>query len=370
MTRRTIASYGPKGRTVRVFVEGDLVRAQWRERGLLKTKSWANTPENRRDAKAWAHGFADARDAHPSRAHRLTLRELWDAYQLAEFPHLRPNTIRLYKDGWQKWEQPWGANFPAADASPQMLDEFRRTLDKSGLAVNTARLTIRVVKAVYAFGERRELLERNRLASWRFKLAKEKRPEPPKEFTGAEFAKLLGVLDPAKPSQWRAYVALALCGYQGVRQNAVLHLRWDDVDFVGGVIHWRAAWDKVGKDWSQPMREGSRKALEAAQRHATGSPWVFPAPKDQTRPYTIQSLWWMLGYASRTAGVERIKGRGAHGLRRMLAGDVSKLTGNVTLALQAIGDTSLQMASRYIQKRDDQVADAFERLDKQEEGNR
>jgi hypothetical protein len=42
MTRHTIATYGPKGRQVRVFTEGDLVRVQWRERSMVRTKSWAN----------------------------------------------------------------------------------------------------------------------------------------------------------------------------------------------------------------------------------------------------------------------------------------------------------------------------------------
>jgi integrase len=297
-------------------------------------------------------------------AKRLTLRDLWDAYQLAEFPHLRPNNVRLYKDGWQRWEQPWGPSFPADDASPAMLDEFRRRMDRSGLAVNTQRMAIRIVKTVFAFGERRELLQRNRLASWRFKLAKEKRPTPPPEYQGEEFVRILSVLDPAKPSQWRAFVALTLCGLQGARQHAVLHLRWEDVDFEAGVIHWRAEWDKTGRAWLQPMREGSRKALEAALRYREGSPWVLPAPRRPDSPYTIQTLWWMLREASRRAGVELRKGRAGHGLRRMLAGDVATMTGNAVLALQAIGDTSLQMAERYIQTRDKAVHEAFAQLDR------
>lgn len=363
MTRKTLGTYGPRGRSVRVFVEGDLVRVQWREAGLLKTKSWANTAGNRADAKAWARGFADAREAAPAlTAQRLTLRGLWDAYQLAEFAHLRDNTRRLYTDGWRKWEQAWGPDFPADDVTPQMLDQFRAALEGAGLAVNTVRMAIRAVKMVHAFGDQRNLI-RNRLAPWRFKLAKEKRPVPPPEFRAGDFQRILAALDPAKPGQWRAYVALALCGYQGARQHAVLHLRWDDVDVAGGVITWRAAWDKVGREWSQPLRAGTRAALAVAARWTTGSRWVIPAPRAD-EPYSKQSLWWMLDQTCRRLGIVRARGQGAHSLRRMLAGDLNALTGNVALALQSIGDTSLQMASRYVQPRDDRIVEAFLTLDR------
>ena len=51
---------------------------------------------------------------------------------------------------------------------------------------------------------------------------------------------------------------------------------------------------------------------------------------------------------------------------RLLAGDINELTGDPALAMMAIGD-DIKQASRYIQKRDDRVREAFDQLDKQGE---
>ena len=72
---------------------------------------------------------------------------------------------------------------------------------------------------------------------------------------------------------------LLLIGHQGVRQRAALHLRWEDVDLDARVITWRARYDKVGREWSQPIRDATRSALLTAlywrERDGYTGPWVF-----------------------------------------------------------------------------------------------
>lgn len=370
MTRKTLVSYGPSRATVRVFTEGDLVRVQWREGGRLLTKSWGNTPANRTEAKAWAKGFAESRELRRVGASaRLTMRELWDRYTAAEFPLLRENTKRLYGEAWKRWEFMMGARTVAEDANVESLAAFRRELEgKFKLAVNTVRMAVRAVKTVYAFGQRTEIIARNRIEAYRFKVAKEKRPVAPAEFTPEEFGKILAALDPTKGTQWRAHVALALCGYQGARQHAVLHLQWSDIDLEAGRITWRAEWDKMGNRWEQPIRDGARKVLEHAWRWRAqlgyNGPWVIPAPRAKTdAPYDKQTLWWNLKEASKRAGVAKLRWRAGHGFRRMLATDVHELTGDPILAMRSIGDTDIRQAETYIKTRDGSVAKAFARLD-------
>ncbi|MFO0269496.1 MAG: hypothetical protein ACK53T_05570 [Planctomycetota bacterium] len=55
MTQKKLAAYGSTGRTVRVFLEGDLVRVQWREQGRRRTESWPDSRDNRA-ALAAKHG--------------------------------------------------------------------------------------------------------------------------------------------------------------------------------------------------------------------------------------------------------------------------------------------------------------------------
>jgi integrase len=164
---------------------------------------------------------------------------------------------------------------------------------------------------------------------------------------------------------WRAHAVLALCGWQGARQNAVLHLRWDDLDLEAGAVVWRARWDKVGREWVQPLRAGSIAVLRAVQERTGGHGWVFPAAsrKSGREVYSAQSLWSALRRAERAAGITHQGRRGAHGLRRMLFNDVLAATGDIGAAMAAIHDTDLRVASRYLQGRDDRVREAFAVLD-------
>jgi integrase len=369
VTRVTIAEYGAKRAKIRVFTEGELARVQWRVRGRLRTESYPNTPAGRASAKAFAKGVAEAR-IRPNAKERITVRELWNRFAEAEFPHFRARTKILYKEYFAKWIAIWGSDFIVEDTTLAMMHEFRAALTKLGLATNTISRTIRTVKMVYAWGEANELIDRNRLHLYRFKVSRDERPEAPAEYSADETAKILAALDPASATQWRPWVALTICANQGTRQSAVLHLQWADVDEAIGVITWQPQWDKMGHDWTQPIRDATREALRVARewraKNEYEGPWIIPAgsSKNANEVYTIQSLWSALKGAERRSGVEVKKGRGGHGLRRKVVGDVNAETGDPALALLTIGDTDLRQANTYLKKRDVRVKDAFERLDK------
>ena len=384
-SRRELARHGRRGAWVKVFLERGhlLVRVQWREPGkLIDTQSWPNTAENRATALAYAEGVAERiRDAKPTRPTRLSYEALWALYVDANFPHLRPRTQTLYKEYFRQWALMWGWEFVAGDTTPEMADQFRKQMTRLEYAVNTMRGVLRVVRLVLNWAEERELIERNRLRAYRFKVAKEDRPIAPAEYRSDDHRKILAQLDPSKATQWRAFVALALCGLQGARQWAVLHLRVDDVTlgrhldtpdgltWIPGRVHWRAEWDKVGRDRQQPLRVAAQAAIEIAlewrERTAYTGPWLLPSgsTKNKNEVYSQQSLWAALTGAESRAGIAHERRRAAHGLRRMLAGDVAAVTGDFMLGLQAIGDTDPRMATRYIQAREDRVSAAFEQLD-------
>lgn len=375
--RRVLMELGRRGCKTRVFLERGhaLVRVQWTEKGrVVGTQSWPNTLSNREAAKAFAQELeAERSGQRRAEAEPITLRELWEAYVTAEFGHLRPNTQRLYTEYWRRWELFVGRNFACDDVTLEMVDQFRRELERRGLAVSTTRQVIRTAKLVFSWGEGRELIQRNRLHRYRFKVAKEQRVDSPEEYRNEDLRAILAALDPMHGGQWRAFVALSLCGYQGRRQHAVLHLRWEDVDMEAGTVTWRAEWDKMGNEETTPLRRGARQALEVALYHRERSgytgPWVLPAGSRKNRKsecYSIQSLWSALQKAEERAGIPKLTRRAGHGLRRMLAGNVNELTGDPMLALRTIGDRDMRQAERYLKRRDDRIADAFERLDEAE----
>ncbi len=161
----------------------------------------------------------------------------------------------------------------------------------------------------------------------------------------------------------------------GVRQRAALHLQWEDVDLEAGVVTWRAQYDKVGREWSQPIRDATRSALLTAlywrERDGYTGPWVFYSSwsskaKGREAPgvFGAQGLWKALRNAEVAAGVPSLPLRSAHGLRRMVAGEVLRETGDLVLATHFIGDTDFRVMQRYLKRRDDRLEAVAKQLDK------
>lgn len=366
--QRTRATMGAYGRTVRVFTVDGAWKVHCRGLGVYRTFRGD-------DAEAMARGFADrlARGPEPEAPKVVSIAELWADYTASsDFTELRQRSQEVYREGWAYFTEVVPLETPADQVNATMLDTARRRLEDTprpraphGLAVNTVRKALQVVKGVFTWAVRHDKLATNRTHAFRFKVSKDRRPVPPDEYTSEEFRALVGALSFDRPSQRTAYVVLALCGYQGARINAALHLRWEDVDLEAGALAWRAKWDKQGNEWSQPMRAPTRAVLarlwESVDRPTEG--WVFPARKgSQSDTYTVQSFWWALREAEKRAGVEHRPRRAAHGFRRMVAGDLASVVSDGE-AMRAIGDKDPRMAERYIKRRDDRVVETMRKLD-------
>lgn len=373
--KKVLATFGPKGARVRLILhDASTVRAEWyagpKGQKGRKVKDWPNTAAGKKEARAWAKGFSDARTL-PGAPEYVSLRVLWEKYITAESHHLRPRTQQLYAEHWRYWERTWGREFDARQTTIGMMDDFRTALVKRPLGVAFIGRIIRTVKRVYKWGRTRHYLTVNPIGDYEYKIGKDNMPESPEEYSQDEFERLMATLDPDDGRKWRAFVGLSLCGWQGVRENAAVHLAWDDVDFETATLTWRKRWDKRGREWTQPMRAETRAALEAARvwRERTGyvGPWVLPANNPGSKrdgTYSPQSLIASLRTAEREAKVPYKRGRGPHGLRRLLAGNVAEATGNAVLAMRSIGDTDVRMANRYLKRRDTEVRAAFDAVDK------
>lgn len=359
MTRRkTLATFGPRRGGVRVLEQGEYARVQWYEGGHRRVKSFARTKEGKAEAIAWAQGFAETRFGTTPAPERLTLRALWDRYKTGEFPTLRPRTRELYAEHWQRWELFNGKHFVAENARQETVDRFRARLTSLGLAVGHQQRIVRDVKTVYAWADSRELLARNRLAGYRFKIAKESRPEKPAAYQPEEVAKIIDALRPQVTGQWRAWCVLVLAAYQGARERAILHLTWKDVDFERGLVTWRAKYDKMGVERVQPLTLAGYCAVLTARDWANGrrDPWLFPSPwrdkkcgREEQGVYGAQALWLALKKAERLAGVEHRPFRGMHGFRRGVGKAIAQMTGDPMRGLDWLGDIDPKQIPSYVQ---------------------
>lgn len=370
--RKRLATTGTRGNLVRLFAEtkGTARRyvVQWGPRGQRMQESWPYTSAGKAEAEAFFKAFGAALTEQP-KAEPLTTRELHEAYLEAEGPHLRPRSLVLYRTSWRQWEQFYGPDTPAEAVTIRQIHEFRRALDARGLATATVKATIRDIRLVYNFGERMELLARNRWHLFVHKVAKERRTVPRAEYRADEFRAIWRALNPNSAGQWRAWVAVGLLGIYGNRQNEILNLRWSWVHGDEVVIDPRVV--KTGQEGQLTLFPLTRAILDVARRWARrlgydGDVILFPAQAEGRRHpsglahYSIQSLTNQIHRAEAKAGIESIRYRAGHGFRRGLVGDLADETGDVMLALQAIGDRDPRMAANYRIRRNDRIAGALQ----------
>lgn len=367
--QKPLAKYGEHGRTVRLFAQGELFRVQCRALGI--TRSFRGEGARQR-----AEGFAKRlSEGMPDTPRTPTVGEVWELYRASsDSRELRERTRVLMADLWRYFVLVVPSYTRADDVTVLVLDQVRRTLESTprprapnGLALSTVRHVIGAVKTVFAWAERSDVINRNRIHSFVFKVGKERRTESPAEYSADEFRRMLAALSFDVPGERTAYCLLALIGYQGVRSNAATQLRWEDVLWDDDALVWRAETDKMGNEWLQPMRAPTRAVL--ARLHAAqGSPgegWVFPARQRGAKLpyYTKNSFWLMLRKAEKRAGVPHLDRRASHGLRRMVAGDLLEATGSDRLAMEGIGDRDEKQARKYVKRRLKRVAGSLRLLD-------
>lgn len=367
--RKQLARFGVRPHSVAVFAEdtasGRYCRAAWRVRGKLTVKSWPDTAEGRREAKAFAEQLAIELRA-PAKAPPATLAELWAKYTAAEFEALRPKTQINYRRHWRNWELFAGGETFAQAVTRDTLDGFRQALKARGIAVTQIRKHVDLVKLVYRFAVDRELIPPTRLLEYTVKAAKDERSVATAEYRGDEADRIIAALDPAKSTEWRAWLFCTIARYTGARTNAILHLTWDDVSraetFGDEAIRWQAQWDKVGKERTQPIPRQVSAALTVArewrEKDGYAGAWIFYTARRNwkgDRPMTYGGVGWMLREAERRAGVAHVRMNAAHRFRRGVVGDIVDATGgNVRLAMSWIGD-GVRQAARYVKERDEQL---------------
>lgn len=348
---------GTRPFTVRITVSRGLVSCQWRgtmdpvtKKRKRPTKSWPDSPDNRKAAIAWATDYADERrkiakapaPPPPPPAPTLTLAALWEAYRAANAADWRPKTAAGYAAHAATACDIVGAAKVAADLTLLDLDAFKARQRARGIAHNQVRRQVGFLRQLVNWAEGRDLIARNRLRAYRYKVPLDERGEAPAEYDRGQLLKVAAEL--AKPQHWRARAAITLAGSLGARVNAILHLCWPDVDFRAGTVTWQPEWDKLGNRRVQPLTPRARAALEEAltHRHATEA-WVFWAVRTRGRPYHYNSLHHHLTEAEDRAGVAHIPGRAFHGLRRMVVGDI----GDLRHAGAWIGQASLKVTASY-----------------------
>lgn len=159
----------------------------------------------------------------------------------------------------------------------EVIDTFRDRLFTLGLAPQTIKNILSLLRRIIRWGERRGQCEVPRSI---------RNLQMPKvdnivteSLTAEQITKLLNVLSTERDQQAADAMRLALC--TGMRKTAILSLRWEDLDFENGFITLRGETAKKGKTEKIPMPESARRIFTSIIRRGL---YVFPSPDGWDKP--------------------------------------------------------------------------------------
>ncbi len=341
-TKRNRRSYGAGewGRNrVRVFPDPKtgLFQIEWRENGRRLTRSLGHREWTRakKQADQFAAGFIDAPDGKAeAEPEPLTLEMLFDIYGEEVTPTKTERVQHRDRIGTRMF-----LDFLGRDRRPETLsqrdwDRFIRErragrIGPSGKPVSnrTIELDLKFLLAVLNWAKKsrdeegRLLLDSNPLRGLR--TPKEKNPTRV-VLSEEEYQAMLGI---SRRVDWRFHVAFVLAHETGHRIGAIRNLRWGDIDFEGREVRWRAEHEKTGYEHVTPMTDQAVAVMEEARdaNPGSGEALVLPAPRDPSASISRGRAvaWWHK--AERLAGLEHVRGRGWHSLRRKFASDLMDL---------------------------------------------
>lgn len=373
---------GEKGRNrVRVFQQperGPMIYVDYRaDDGARVKRSLGHS--DREKAKLEADDIAakfGRQDARPSTT--MTLSQLFDMYEREVTPtksastqaHDR-RTFALFREAFGKHRRPETLNvrdwssYITRRRSGEIAPASRKP-ERGKASPVRARIIeqdCKLLLAVLNWAERARddhggfLLERNPLRG--LAVPKEEAPRRP-VMTEDLFAV---VRAKAAVMSTMAELFVCLLWFTGHRAASVRQLRWDDIDFVGRTVHWRADVDKVGYDHHNPLHSELVPTLERAHAVAelTGDVWLFPSTLDAKEPMTrdmAASLWRTIADA---AGIQEGSRIGTHSFRRAFA---NRLRDVPLRELKDLGGwkTEQTVIGTYLQPDQDAQRSALERL--------
>lgn len=157
-----------------------------------------------------------------------------------------------------------------------------------------------------------------------------------------------------------AFIQLAL--HTGCRRNELLKLRLQRVRIGEGLITLESSDTKTKKHRVIPLNAPALHALDTMAtwraEHCPTSPWVFPSPRDPSKPLTtIQK-----GFRSvcAKANIEDFR---IHDLRHTCASWLVMAGVPLLVIRDLLGHSSIEMTERYAHLAPNQVYDAMRRLE-------
>jgi integrase len=339
------------------------------------------TPEEaRRLARKELGKVANGTDPAADRAHRraaASMKELGTAYLEDVRVRRKKRTASEYERMWTKHVLPALGSRPVPEVTSADISRLHRSLAKTPYLANrllamlgafftyASKEGVRPLHDNPAHGtefypeksrerfltpeEFRRLGEAlSRAAREGLPPAPERRRQPKNGETAKHRPKTADQPIPANPF---GVAAIRLLALTGCRENEILSLTWEAVDFERK--HLRLADTKTGKS-VRPLSERAAAVLETLPR-IEGNPFVLPGSKPGEHLRGIERLWYAVRHAAKLDGAR------LHDLRHSYASVPASSGESLLIVRTLLGHKRVATTERYAHLADDPVKRAADR---------
>lgn len=336
------------------------------------------TPEEARKlARGALSAVAQGSDPAGERAgrrHTKTVQELWTDYLNFSRPRLKPRTIAEYERLFAKHVAPTLGTKLTPEVQSIDMRRLHRSMHKTPVVANRV---VAMLGAFFTFAwregvlstkenpahsvefypesSRERFLTREEFARLGQALARAERvglsPAPIHRRKGAKQKHRPKSADTPIPANPFAVAAIRLLAMTGCREQEILSLRWDAVDFERGYL--RLADSKTGKS-VRPLGQSAAAILEELPR-IQGHPHVLPGLRPNQHLTEIKRVWYAVRHAAKLDDLR------LHDLRHSFA-SVPATSGESLLVVRSLlGHKNVATTERYAHLADDPVKRAADR---------
>ncbi|MDQ6767921.1 MAG: tyrosine-type recombinase/integrase [Candidatus Eremiobacteraeota bacterium] len=170
---------------------------------------------------------AKARPASDINPHKTTL-EQWIELWLETSQEKKPNTLRHYKQNFEKHIRPRIGKAKIGKLIPQNFASFLKELKDDGIGASTVEVSYKILRAAFQKLHKDQVLDRNPVAT----VGKPRVPKPERRMPTMDEAKKL--LKAAKGT--RDYPLILMALLTSMRPGELFALRWKDVNLTQGFL--------------------------------------------------------------------------------------------------------------------------------------
>ena len=332
----------PSGGLSYVLLQESGGRSKRASLGLVSSKRIADV---RRECHARRADPKRAETASPARAVPLFRDFVAGPWKEAHFDRYKPSTKKGVRAVLASRILPAFGSKPLDRITPAQVRRWFDTF--SGTAPGGANNGLGVLRQIMNFAIACGHIDMNPTRSIR----PNRRPRLSRFLSREEIGRLHGVLDmQTRKGRRQQADIIRLLLLTGCRRSEIVQLRWSEVHASVLVLT-----DSKTGPRRVPLNTQARSILERQPRG--GSPFVFPSPRDPSRPrYPDLALWYRV---RREAGIEDVR---LHDLRHTHASHAVMNGVPIPVVSRMLGHSNVRMTLRYAHLGDSEIVAAAERV--------